>query len=80
MTAELSNPVQSSSNELERLRDILYGEQTRTTETRLTALENRMSALEKQLSALTTKLSDEKVSRETLGEMLIELGQRLQNA
>ncbi|MBC8333237.1 MAG: hypothetical protein H8E28_14750 [Anaerolineae bacterium] len=80
MTAGTSKPNATSPNELERLRDILYGEQARVTEDRLTELEARAATLEKQLSSLAKKLGDEKVSRDTFGEMLIELGQRLKAA
>lgn len=80
MTEATSKPTTTSPNELERLRDILYGEQARVTEDRLKALEARAEALEKQLpslAALAKKLGEEKVSRTELSEMLIELGQRL---
>lgn len=80
MTEETARPTTTSPNELERLRDILYGEQTRVTEDRLKALEARAEALEKQLSSLAVlakKSGEEKVSRAELSEMLIELGQRL---
>ncbi|MBT3391095.1 MAG: hypothetical protein HN413_11875 [Chloroflexi bacterium] len=80
MTAETSKPGAASPNELERLRDILYGEQARVTEDRLAGLETRAAALEEQLASLAKKLGDEKVSRDTFGEMLIELGQRLKAA
>ncbi len=80
MTAETATPSPSQLDELQRLRDILYGDQTRATEERIAALEKRLAALEKQLSKMVDELSDEKVSRDALGEMLIEIGQRLQSS
>jgi phenylalanyl-tRNA synthetase alpha subunit len=111
-------------NELERLRDILFGAQSRTIEERLLTLDARVTqlyqelngrlqeqertfqtdlntlnstlqqtisdaeqnshqrdeALQTKLQGLDQRLEGTKVSRQELGQLLIEMGQQLQRA
>lgn len=128
----MSKSIQSSptpdlpdtSNELERLRDILFGAQSRTIEERLHALDIRVTqqyqeiitllqtqeaslrteiatqhnalrealqentqasqarddALHAALQSVEQRLEADKVSRQELGQLLIEMGQQLQRA
>lgn len=55
MSAEETKPAGSSVKELERLRDILYGEQARATEDRLGDLEKRLEKVRSELNALFRK-------------------------
>lgn len=55
MGAEEAKPTGSSVKELERLRDILYGEQARATEDRLGDLEKRLEKVRSDLNALFRK-------------------------
>ncbi len=55
MSAEEAKPTGSSVKELERLRDILYGEQARATEDRLGDLEKRLEKVRSDLNALFRK-------------------------
>lgn len=55
MSAEEVKPTGSSVKELERLRDILYGEQARATEDRLGDLEKRLEKVRSELNALFRK-------------------------
>ena len=49
MSAEEAKPTAGSAKELERLRDILYGEQARATEDRLGDLETRIEKVRNEL-------------------------------
>lgn len=75
-------------NELERLREILYGRQARLVNQRLAELETRLDQLQtemqrrddqlrQELLRLITALERDKASRQDVGQMLMELGQRL---
>jgi hypothetical protein len=68
---------QQQKDELERLRDILYGQQARGTDAQLNRLSARIDALQAEMSSLVAALEDKKVSRQALGAMLVELGERL---
>ncbi|HVM70861.1 MAG TPA: hypothetical protein VMT91_03825 [Anaerolineales bacterium] len=76
--SEKSTKKDLQENELERLRDILYGQQARGTDAQLNKLNARIDALQAEMNSLVASLENKKVSRQALGAMLIELGERLQ--
>ncbi|HVP21837.1 MAG TPA: hypothetical protein VMS73_08245, partial [Anaerolineaceae bacterium] len=76
--SEKSTKKDQQENELERLRDILYGQQARGTDAQLNKLNARIDALQAEMNSLVASLENKKVSRQALGAMLIELGERLQ--
>jgi septal ring factor EnvC (AmiA/AmiB activator) len=55
MSTEEAKPTAGSAKELERLRDILYGEQARATEDRLGDLEKRVEKVRSELNSLFRK-------------------------
>ena len=55
MSAEEAKPTGSSVKELERFRDILYGEQARATEDRLGDLEKRLEKVRSELIHFSAK-------------------------
>jgi septal ring factor EnvC (AmiA/AmiB activator) len=55
MSTEDAKPTAGSAKELERLRDILYGEQARATEDRLGDLEKRLEKVRTELNSLFRK-------------------------
>jgi flagellar biosynthesis GTPase FlhF len=71
MSAEESKPIGGSAKELERLRDILYGEQARATEDRLGDLEARLEKTRSELNAMFRK--EHKALETSLEKQLSEL-------
>jgi chromosome segregation ATPase len=55
----MTQPTPATANDLERLRDILYGEQTRTTEQRHSDFENRLRELGAQLESAQHKIGEQ---------------------
>lgn len=74
MSAEEGKPAGGSAKELERLRDILYGEQARTTENRLADLEARLEKARGELS--TSFRKEHKTLQNALEKQIKNLSQQ----
>ena len=88
MNTEEAKTTAGSAKELERLRDILYGEQARATEDRLGDLENRLEKVRNELNSLFHKEHknlqtslEKQISAlsKQLDEHAIEAAERLEN-
>jgi flagellar hook-associated protein FlgK len=88
MSNEEAKPTGSSVKELERLRDILYGEQARATEDRIGSLENQLEKVRSDLHSLIRKENKNLQSSlekqiQTLSKQLddftVESSERLEN-
>ena len=75
MSSEEAKSTTGSAKELERLRDILYGEQARATEDRLGSLENRLEKVRSELNALFRK--EHKALQTSLEKEINTLGKQL---
>ena len=78
----MADPAQTTQteaglNELERLRDILYGQQARSTEERLKALSDRLEKIKAEMSARIDALDNQLTAR--LEALQAELTERLEN-
>ena len=75
MSQEETKPQAGSAKELERLRDILYGEQARATEDRLGDLETRLEKVRNELQSLFRK--ENKALESSLEKQLNQLTKNL---
>lgn len=90
MSAKAGTPGEDAQSDLERLREILYGHYARLLDKRLAEIEARLDRLQaemqrrddelrQELLQLIAALDKDKASRHDVGQMFIELGQRLGN-